>query len=99
PMYATNTPTDPGGGTSVEPPTQTPPCTEKQPSWLPMTTLYDLPLAADPKFNELMCKSKNGIFGGSGGDSISSSDVAYPGMPVTPGPGPDGKYPAKNDPH
>ena len=58
------------------------------PEWLGMSTLYDLPLTADPRFAELMCKS------GGGNAGEGSASIAQ----VAEGPGPNGKYPAANDP-
>jgi hypothetical protein len=92
--------TDQGGAAGRGSPP--PPCdASNQGGWLPMTTLYELPLTADPRFGKIMCKSSSffGEGGSGGGDAIYESDVYYPGKPVTPGPGPDGKYPAKNDPN
>ena len=58
------------------------------PEWLPMTTAYNLPLTADPKFAKIMCRSSDNSSSGSGG----VAPVA------TPGPGPSGKYPSPTDP-
>lgn len=68
--------------------TSTPPCAS--PTWLPISTAYELPLTAEPELAELMCRS-----------SVSSVD-ATPTTPITPSdpppaPGPNG-WPATNDP-
>jgi hypothetical protein len=55
------------------------PCTQKS-GWLPITTLYDLPLTADPHFADAMCEGN------------SSEETAHPTKindPV-PAPGPNG---------
>lgn len=71
------------------------PCSGDKGGWRPMTTLYDLPLTAEPRFATIMCKNGAGMFGGSSEASGGGSVLTAP----TPGPGPDGKYPAKNDPN
>lgn len=75
---------EPLGGTKGG--TPAPACTPVAPEWLPMTTLYDLALATDPKFGQLMCRN--------GGDSVSSASAGgavHPGRPAT--------YPAPTDPN
>lgn len=62
--------------------------------WLPMSSLYDLPLSAEPRFGDIMCRGKDS-FGG-GPDSVGETS-AYK-MPSYE-PGPNGKYPAPNDPN
>lgn len=52
--------------------------------WLPMSSLYDLPLSAEPRFGDIMCKGREGF-----GDSVSeASQLDTPGT-----------YPAPNDPN
>ncbi len=70
---------EPLGGTKGGSPMPT--CTPVAPEWLPMTTLYDLVLATDPKFGTLMCKSGNdGVSSASaGGVQHSGRPAAYPG--------------------
>lgn len=53
--------------------------------WLPMSALYDLPLSAEPRLGDIMCKGEAGF-----GDSVSESS-GYAGPP--------GTYPAANDPN
>ena len=86
-------------GPSGEGSTTTSSCDGDDFGWLPITTLYDLPLTAEPRFATLMCKNDGGIFGGgSGGGSVGSSTLPAPGA-LPPGPGPGGKWPAKGDPN
>lgn len=60
------------------------------PEWLPMSTAYNLPLTADPKFAQIMCRN------GDRRESTGSETVPLPNP--TPGPGPNGKYPSADDP-
>ncbi len=62
-----------------------PPCNDDT-GWLPPTTLYELPLTAEPKFASFMCKN-----GGGGGGS--EGVVGQPQI----GPGPSAAWPAKSD--
>jgi hypothetical protein len=77
----------PAGGGNPEPPPRT--CDASNSGWLPITTLYDLPLTAEPRFAKMMCKN--------GGWGVSSADVAMAppdNMPAQPASPP---YPAKNE--
>jgi hypothetical protein len=51
-------------------------CTPTEDAWLPITTLYELPLSSDPALGTLMCKS--GATGPSGGEGSA------PGVPKPP---------------
>ncbi|MBX3201710.1 MAG: hypothetical protein KF894_26470 [Labilithrix sp.] len=62
------------------------PVTCAEPVWLPITTLYELPLTADPRLAEQMCRS-------AGGQSHASANKR---LPPKPAPGPDG-WPARDD--
>ena len=62
--------------------------------WLPIGSLYDLPLTAEPRFGDIMCRGKDG-FGG-GPDSVGEQAI---GRPTVYTPGPNGKYPAASDPN
>jgi hypothetical protein len=87
-------------------------CTDLLLQWLPMQTLYTLPLTADPKFASMMCKG-SGINGAGSTSSSPGSDQAVSsgnlgaGMassaPSGPNQGdsgvaPDPSLPAPNDP-
>jgi hypothetical protein len=53
--------------------------------WLPITTLYDLPLTAEPQFASLMCGST-----GTATDHYATVSNVQPGETPPPAPGPDG---------
>jgi len=67
-------------------------CNHDSDGWLPMTTLYDLPLSADPQFGKVMCQGLNEGFGES-----TVTENFDPG-PAQTGPGPDGVWPQPGDP-
>lgn len=62
------------------------PGTCADPVWLPISTLYELPLTADPQLAEQMCRSASG----------QSHVSANRRLPPKPAPGPDG-WPARDD--
>lgn len=61
-------------GTSGEGSTTTSACDGDEIDWLPITTLYDLPLTAEPRFATLMCKNDGVIFGGVSGGKWPAKD-------------------------
>ena len=69
-------------GTRANPPVCPPP------TWLPMTTEYELPITAEPQLADLMCSKK-------GADSyVSANEITEP----APAPGPNG-WPDRDDPN
>jgi len=60
-------------------------------TWLPISTLYELPLTAEPQLAAVMCADPDG----SSSVSATKSNVK-PGQPLPPAPGPDG-WPKKDD--
>jgi hypothetical protein len=55
----------------------TPACTPTKDAWLPITTLYELPLSNDPALGTLMCKS-------GAGDNSGGTESSGPGIPKVP---------------
>jgi hypothetical protein len=68
------------------------PTTCELPTWLPLTTLYDLPITADPQLADLMCGSTT-----SSSESSATKTNTTPGQELPPAPGPNG-WPAKDAP-
>jgi hypothetical protein len=69
----------------IYPPPPAGACTPEPSAWLPMSTLYELNLANDPRFGRLMCRNGN--------DSVSSASNGINMLPGRPA-----AYPAKTDP-
>jgi hypothetical protein len=65
-------------------------CNVSAAGWLPISTLYDLPLTAEPKLASIMCTNDGGDTAGGG---------SAPTGPTQTGPGPNGVWPAKDDAH
>ena len=93
-------PNEPGSGAAepVPMPTRDESC-EATMGWLPMSTLYNLPLTAEPRFGSLMCRGRGLDFEGDSVSGVSVGEAMTPGATLPPGPGPDGKFPAKGDPN
>ena len=68
--------------------TRTSPAVCPPSSWLPISTLYDLPLTADPQLAEQMCRSADGQ------SSAGANQIHEP----APAPGPNG-WPDRDDPN
>lgn len=71
-------------------------CNRDADGWLPMTTLYEVPLTGEPAFGTLMCQGLNDGFGSSA-TSGSAGGVVSTAAHI--GPGPDGVWPRTDDPH
>lgn len=70
---------------------QTTPC--ELPTWLPITTPYELLISADPELAGMMCDSTTGTM-----DAYPDTSNVKPGETPPPGPGPSG-WPAADDPN